>query len=91
VIQEPTQGVDIGARHEIHTYLIRFAEQGGSVLFSSSDLEEVRTMAHRIYVMHAGEVVAEFDNIGDARPSRATLTQAMAAGSLTAHEKEIFE
>ena len=68
-----------------------FAENGGSVLFSSSDLEEVRSLSHRIYVMHAGEVVAEFDNVGEAPPSRSELTQAMAAGSLSAHEKEIFE
>ena len=91
VIQEPTQGVDIGARQEIHRYLVDFAENGGSVLFSSSDLEEVRGLSHRIYVMHAGEVVAEFDNVGEAPPSRSELTQAMAAGSLSAHEKEIFE
>jgi len=91
IIQEPTQGVDIGARHEIHRYLVAYAERGGSVLFSSSDLEEVRTIAHRIYVMHAGEVVEEFSNRGDGRPSRSQLTQAMAAGNLTAEEKEILE
>ena len=91
VVQEPTQGVDIGARQEIHHYLIDFADAGGCVLFSSSDLEEVRAIAQRIYVMHGGEVVAEFTNSGDARPSRSELTQAMAAGAMTAHEREIFE
>ena len=91
VIQEPTQGVDIGARQEIHHYLAEFAERGGSVLFSSSDLEEVRTIAQRIYVMHAGEVVAQFDNTGSDSLSRSELTQAMAGTSMTAHEKEVFE
>jgi ribose transport system ATP-binding protein len=90
VIQEPTQGVDIGARQEIHRYLIEYAEKGGAVLFSSSDLEEVRVLAHRIYVMHAGEVVDVISNTGTDRPSRRTLTTAMAAGSLADAEKEVW-
>lgn len=90
VIQEPTQGVDIGARQEIHRYLINYAEQGGAVLFSSSDLEEVRVLAHRIYVMHAGEVVSVISNMGSERPSRRALTTAMAAGALADSEKEVW-
>ena len=90
IIQEPTQGVDIGARQEIHRYLINFAESGGSVLFSSSDLEEVRTIAHRIYVMHAGEVVDEISTMGDVKPTRQALTQAMAAGNLGDAEREVW-
>ncbi|MDO8310057.1 MAG: sugar ABC transporter ATP-binding protein [Actinomycetota bacterium] len=79
VIQEPSQGVDIGARLQIHDYLVDFAKSGGAVLFSSSDLDEVRDIAHRIYVMHAGEIVAEFANDGGHQVSRSLLTQAMAA------------
>jgi ribose transport system ATP-binding protein len=90
VIQEPTQGVDIGARQEIHRYLIDFAQSGGTVLFSSSDLEEVRTLAHRIYVMHAGEIVDEISNMGDVKPTRQALTQAMAAGNLGDAEREVW-
>jgi ABC-type sugar transport system ATPase subunit len=78
VIQEPSQGVDIGARQQIHDHLVSFAEKGGTVLFSSSDLDEVRDIAHRIYVMHAGEVVAEFENDRTRQVSREELTQAMA-------------
>lgn len=78
IIQEPTQGVDIGARHQIHKYLVDFAEHGGSVLFSSSDLDEVRAIAHRIYVMHAGEVVREFTQDETRRVTRTELTQTMA-------------
>ena len=77
VVQEPSQGVDIGARHEIHKHLEAFAAGGGRVLFSSSDIDEVRAIAHRIYVLHAGEVSAVFDNTGPERLSRAALTQAM--------------
>lgn len=79
IIQEPSQGVDIGARHQIHRYLVDFAAQGGSVLFSSSDLDEVRAISHRIYVMHAGEVVREFRNDETRHVTRTELTQAMAA------------
>lgn len=91
VIQEPSQGVDIGARQEIHRYLVDFALQGGAVLFSSSDLDEVRTLAHRIYVMHAGEVVEEFDNRGGNAPSRRELTHAMAKAPSTRVENEVLE
>lgn len=79
VIQEPSQGVDIGARRQIHDYLVDFARDGGAVLFSSSDLDEVRDIAHRIYVVHAGEIVAEYRNDGEHQVSRGVLTQAMAA------------
>ncbi len=78
IIQEPSQGVDIGARQQIHKHLVEFAAAGGSVLFSSSDLDEVRAIAHRIVVMHAGEVVREFDNSKHSSVSRTDLTQAMA-------------
>ena len=87
VVQEPSQGVDIGARHEIHKHLVSFAAGGGSVLFSSSDLDEVRAIAHRIYVLHAGEVTAVFDNTGPNRPTRAELTEAMTTGAHSSHDR----
>jgi ABC-type sugar transport system ATPase subunit len=79
VIQEPSQGVDIGARLQIHDYLVDYAKSGGSVFFSSSDLDEVRDIAHRIYVVHAGEIVAEFVNNSENPVTRSQLAQAMAA------------
>jgi ABC-type sugar transport system ATPase subunit len=87
VIQEPSQGVDIGARHEIHKHLVSFAAAGGRVLFSSSDIDEVRAIAHRIYVLHAGEVSAVFDNTGPVRPSRAALTEAMTTDARHLHHQ----
>ena len=83
VVQEPSQGVDIGARHEIHKHLVDFAANGGRVLFSSSDIDEVRAIAHRIYVLHAGEISAVFDNTGPERLSRAALTEAMTTDART--------
>ena len=58
-------------------FVVDYAAQGGSVLFSSTDIDEVRAIAHRIYVMHAGEVTAEFDNVGPGRPARTDLTHAI--------------
>ena len=79
VLHEPSQGVDVHARRAIHDYLLGYAAAGGSVLFSSSDIDEVRAIAHRIYVMHAGEVTQIFDNSGPDRPSRAAITESVAA------------
>jgi ABC-type sugar transport system ATPase subunit len=77
VVQEPSQGVDVAARFEIHKHLVDFAAAGGRVLFSSSDIDEVLAISHRIYVLHNGEVSSVFDNVGPHRPTRADLTQAM--------------
>jgi ABC-type sugar transport system ATPase subunit len=77
VLHEPSQGVDIAARRAIHEYIVDYAASGGSVLFSSTDIDEVRAVAHRIYVMHAGEITAEFDNVGPDRPDRSALTHAI--------------
>jgi ABC-type sugar transport system ATPase subunit len=59
LVDEPTQGVDIGARAEIHDHLRRFASTGGTVVFASSDLDEVLVLADRVLVLRKGEVGAE--------------------------------
>ncbi|MFN5497171.1 MAG: D-xylose ABC transporter ATP-binding protein, partial [bacterium] len=56
---EPTRGVDVGARAEIHAEVRRLAEQGSAVLFASSELEEVLLLADRIVVMHDGSIAGE--------------------------------
>jgi ABC-type sugar transport system ATPase subunit len=57
-IEEPTHGVDIGAKAEIHRQLIAFAEAGGSVIFMSTELRELLAIAHRIAIFHAGRLEA---------------------------------
>ncbi len=79
VLHEPSQGVDVLARRSIHEYLLSFAATGGKVVFSSTDVDEVRAIAHRIYVLHAGETAIVFDNTGPSRPTRSQLTQAISA------------
>jgi ABC-type sugar transport system ATPase subunit len=57
VVDEPTQGVDVGARADIHGHLRAFADAGGSVLLASSDFDEVLAIADRIVVFRKGAIV----------------------------------
>jgi rhamnose transport system ATP-binding protein len=56
ILDEPTQGVDVGAKAEIHELMVELAEQGLAVVMISSELPEVLGMSDRIAVMHAGRV-----------------------------------
>jgi ribose transport system ATP-binding protein len=59
LLDEPTRGVDVGARAEIHAEVRRLAEQGSAVVFASSELEEVLMLADRILVMYEGVIAGE--------------------------------
>jgi ABC-type sugar transport system ATPase subunit len=59
LLDEPTRGVDVGAKAEIYRLLRQFANNGGSFIVCSSDVEEVRTVADRAYVMRRGRISAE--------------------------------
>ncbi len=61
LLDEPTRGVDVGAREEIYALLAALAKSGTAVLLASSDLPEVLRLAHRILVLRHGRVVAELD------------------------------
>ena len=61
LLDEPTVGVDVGAKAEIYTMLRAQRDKGAAVLVVSSDLEEVRTLADRIAVMVAGRLVTVHD------------------------------
>jgi ABC-type sugar transport system ATPase subunit len=61
ILDEPTVGVDVGAKAEIYAILRRERERGAAILVVSSDLEEVMTIADRIGVMVAGRLVAIHD------------------------------
>ncbi len=60
VLDEPTRGVDVGAKYEIYALADRLAAGGGGILFISSELEELTGMCDRIAVMSRGEITAEF-------------------------------
>lgn len=58
VLDEPTRGVDVAARHSLYEVMVQIVERGGAVLMISSDLPEVLNMSDRIYVMRNGVISA---------------------------------
>lgn len=60
VLAEPTHGVDVGAKEEIHRIISGLADEGTAVLIVTSDLGEVLRISDRILVVRAGEITAEF-------------------------------
>ena len=61
ILDEPTQGVDVGAKAEIHALIHELAERGLAIVMISSDLPEVVSMSDRIAIMHAGAVSGVLD------------------------------
>jgi rhamnose transport system ATP-binding protein len=59
IVDEPTRGVDVGAKSEVHRTLSQLAKQGMAILMISSELPEVIGMADRVLVMHEGKLTAE--------------------------------
>lgn len=62
ILDEPTRGVDVGAKSEIYRMMTDMARQGVAILMISSELPEVVGMSDRVYVMRAGSIVGELDN-----------------------------
>ncbi|MCA0044233.1 sugar ABC transporter ATP-binding protein [Celeribacter litoreus] len=59
ILDEPSRGVDIGARQRIHEFIVEMAADGVAVLLISSELEEVINLSHRGYLMDDGRIFAE--------------------------------
>lgn len=59
VLHEPSRGVDVVARREIHQRLFALASSGSAVLFASTDVEEAVALADRLYILGAGTVIGE--------------------------------
>ena len=73
LLDEPTRGIDVGAKGEIFALLFREARKGLAVLYVTSEIGEALTASHRIVVMSRGRVIREFD------PRTATRDEIMAA------------
>ena len=73
LLDEPTRGIDVGAKGEIFTLLFRQAAEGLAVLYATSELNEALSASHRIVVMSKGRIVGEFD------PATAAREEIMAA------------
>jgi ABC-type sugar transport system ATPase subunit len=74
IMDEPTRGVDVGAKAEIHRLLSELARQGLAIIMISSELPEILGMSDRILVMREGNIVAEY--------SRSEATQELIAASM---------
>lgn len=59
ILDEPTRGIDVGAKYEIYTIMNRLVEQGMSIIMISSELPEVLGMSDRVYVVASGRIMGE--------------------------------
>ena len=64
ILDEPTQGVDVGSKAEIHALIQDLAEHGLAIIMISSELPEILGMSDRIAVLHAGALVATLSREG---------------------------
>lgn len=80
IADEPTEGVDVGAKRSIYELLHRLAAEGMVVLLISSDLTEVLALSHRVLAMRLGRIVAAFDGDG--------ITEDAVMRAIFAHEQE---
>lgn len=64
IFDEPTRGIDVGAKEEIHNLINELAKRGVGIIMISSDLPEILTLSDRIYVMREGHIVTELPGVG---------------------------
>jgi len=69
ILDEPTRGIDVGAKQEIHRLIDAMVKEGIPVLMISSELPEILGMSDRVYVMHEGRISAEYSR-GEATQER---------------------
>lgn len=79
LLDEPTRGVDVGAKEEIYRLLEQAARDGAGVLFVSSEMQEVLTLSDRVLVMHQGRLAAELprDRLTEEAVMRAATGQSL--------------
>jgi ABC-type sugar transport system ATPase subunit len=83
ILDEPTRGIDVGAKFEVYKIINQLVAEGTAVLFISSEMEELIGMCDRILVMHRGEITAihdrhEFDSERILETAMSTSVEAMA-------------
>ena len=61
IMDEPTRGIDVGAKYEIYLLMKRIVEAGGSIILISSELPEVLNMSNRVLTIFEGRTTGEFD------------------------------
>jgi ribose transport system ATP-binding protein len=84
IFDEPTRGIDVGAKSEIYRLLNNLAQQGKAIMMISSELPEILRMSHRVIVMCEGRITGEL-NIAEATQER-IMTYATQRGGIIANE-----
>jgi galactofuranose transport system ATP-binding protein len=79
ILDEPTRGIDVGAKTEIQRLVVSLCDDGMSVLFISAEIEEVLRLSHKVAVLRDRQVVAEFAN--DEHVTIDSLVQTIAGGT----------
>ena len=65
LLDEPTHGIDVGAKAQIHRLMDRFANEGGGIVFASSEMVEVLSVSDSVIAMRAGDIVAHLTRDGE--------------------------
>ncbi|MGB8451585.1 MAG: multiple monosaccharide ABC transporter ATP-binding protein [Anaerocolumna sp.] len=81
ILDEPTRGIDVGAKYEIYTIMNQLADEGKSILVISSEMPELLGMCDRIYVVNEGEIAGEL--------SRSEASQESIMKCIMRHNKEV--
>ena len=63
IFDEPTRGIDVGAKYEIYQFMNELADKGKGILMISSELPEVLGMSDRIVIMRDGRITGEVENV----------------------------
>lgn len=79
ILDEPTQGVDIGSKSAVYDRVEKFAEQGGTVIVASSDTDELVRLCDRVLIMRSGVVACEL--FGDEITASRIVTETLGATS----------
>jgi ABC-type sugar transport system ATPase subunit len=83
ILDEPTRGIDVGAKAEVHALMSKLAQSGMGIIMISSELPEILGMSDRILVMHEGSVAAILD--------RAEATQELIMAYASGQKKGVEE
>ena len=78
ILNDPTRGIDVGTKQEIYRMINRWSEEGYTVIFTSSEIEEIVGLCHRILVMYKGKIIKEFT---DTNPSKEQIMKYVLGGA----------
>jgi ribose transport system ATP-binding protein len=86
LLDEPSQGVDVAAKVELHRQVLAVAATGTGVVISTSDFDELASLCTRVLIMHSGSITDELDasHLSESSITRAVLAQPSAAGTTKA-------